>query len=175
MARCMMAETEVWRPRYSLTHALVSGLTRIEATRVVVENVPLSSLALADLTRQARIRATHYSTRIEGNQLTREEAEQVISGERRVFHGRERDVAEVRNYWEALARVEEWAALRRAFTEDLVQRLAGLVLSGRRAKAAPYRTGQNAVRDAATGALVYLPPEAKEVPALMAALVRWTR
>src|SRR5574340_814967 len=116
MARCMMAETEVWRPRYSLTHALVSGLTRIEATRVVVENVPLSSLALADLTRQARIRATHYSTRIEGNRLTQQEAEQAVSGERRVFLGRERDAAEVRNYWEALTRSEEWAARRGALT-----------------------------------------------------------
>jgi Fic family protein len=101
------------------------------------------------------------------------EAEQVIAGERRVFHGRERDVAEVRNYWEALAKVEEWASKGRSVTEELIQRLAGTVLHGKRAKAAPYRAGQNAIRDSATGALVYLPPEASDVPGLMAGMVGW--
>ncbi len=168
-----MTETQVWQPSYTLTHPLVSKLTRIEAARVLVESAPLPAAALAELSRQARLRSTHYSTRIEGNRLTLEEAEQVIAGRRRVFHGRERDVAEVRNYWEALATVEGWASKGRAVTEELIQRVAGLVLHGKRAGAEPYRPGQNAIRDSVTGALVYLPPEASDVPALMAGLVSW--
>ena len=170
-----MTETQTWQLRYRLTHAIVGNLTRIEAARVVIESAPLPTAVLAELTRQARVRATHYSTRIEGNRLTLQEAEQVIAGRRRVFQGRERDVAEVRNYWEALARVEEWAGRGRAVTEGLIQRVAGLVLHGKRAGAELYRTGQNAVRDSVTGALVYLPPEASDVPPLMAALVNWIR
>jgi len=170
-----MTASRAWQPRFTLTHAIVGGLTRIEAARVVVEGAPLSAPVVAELARQARVRATHYSTRIEGNRLTLAEAEQVVAGGRRVFHGRERDVAEVRHYWEALAKVEDWASRGRELTEDLIQRLAALVMHGKRARPALYRTGQNAVRDSATGALVYLPPEAQDVPALMAALVKWVR
>ncbi len=169
----MKKETQSWRPKFMLTHSMVSKLTEIEAARVVIENAPLSAPIIAELSRQTRVRATHYSTRIEGNRLTLEEAEEIIAGRRRVFHGRERDVAEVRNYWEALARVEEWASKGRDLTEELIQRIAGTVMHGKRAKAAPYRTGQNAVRDSATGALVYLPPEASDVPTLMAAMINW--
>ena len=45
--------------------------------------------------------------------------------------------------------------------------------SGPRARPTPYRDGQNAIKNSATGALIYLPPEAKDVPALMASLVQW--
>ena len=126
-----------------------------------------------DLRRRARVRSTHYSTRIEGNRLTLAEAEEVLAGQRTRFHGRERDVSEVRNYWQALLRVEEWAARRTPLTEELIQRLHGLVERGARARRTPYRDGQNVIRDSETGAIVYLPPEAKEVPALMAGLVDW--
>ncbi|MBA1341960.1 MAG: hypothetical protein C5S40_07440 [ANME-2 cluster archaeon] len=47
-----------------------------------------------ELRRCARICSTHYSTHIEGNRLTLEEARQVIEGTRTSFHARERDVGE---------------------------------------------------------------------------------
>ncbi len=166
-------DTLVWKPNYALTNSIVKGLTEIEAARVIVESANLPPTALAELSRQARIRATHYSTRIEGNRLTLEEAEEVVSGRKRVFHGRERDVAEVRNYWDALARVEEWAAAQRPLTEDLIQRIAGIALNGRRSKPEPYRAGQNVIRDSVTGGIVYMPPEASDVTGLMKALARW--
>jgi len=175
MTRDKATEVQAWQPRFVLTHSIVGKLTQIEGARVVVENTALPTPVLAELSRRARVRATHYSTRIEGNRLTLKEAEQVIAGERRVFHGRERDVAEVRNYWEALAKVEDWASKKRPVTEELIQHIAGTALHGKRAKAAPYRTGQNAIRDSATGALVYLPPEASDVPGLMAGMVGWIR
>jgi Fic family protein len=42
-----------------------------------------------------------------------------------------------------------------------------------RAKATPYRDGQNVIRDARTGRTVCMPPEAKDVSKLMKELVRW--
>lgn len=127
------------------------------------------------LRRRARIRSTHFSTRIEGNRLTLAEAEEAISG--REIEGRERDVAEVRGYWTALLRVEEWAAERRPLSEELIRRLHAVVtkVTVARTKPTPYRDGQNVIRDSATGAIVYLPPEAKDVPALMAEMVRWAQ
>ena len=139
----------------------------IEAARAVVEQISLPPAVQAELRYNARVRATHYSTRIEGNRLTLAEAGKVIAGQRADFHGRERDVSEVRNYWNALLRVEEWAVQKPPLTEDLVRRLHALVEKGSRAKPTPYRDGENVIRDSVSGAIVYLPPEAKDVPILM--------
>ena len=97
----------------------------------------------------------------------------MIEGQKTQFHGRERDVREVRNYWNALLREEEWAARQTPLTEDLIRQLHALVEKGPRTKPTPYRDGQNVIREAAAGSLIYMPPEAKDVPGLMAALVAW--
>ncbi len=169
-----MVKENIWKPRYNLTPAIANGLMGVEAARAVVEHSPLPPSAEAELRRRARIRSTHYSTYIEGNRLTLAEAQKVIEN-KSTFHGRERDVKEVQNYWSALLRIEEWAARNAPFTEDLIRRLHALVHKGARAKPTPYRDGQNVIRDSASGAIVYLPPEAKDVPALMKSMVEWGR
>jgi cell filamentation protein, protein adenylyltransferase len=160
-----------WQARYTLTPAIARHLMEIEAARAVVEQIPLSPAVQSELRRQARIRSTHYSTQIEGNRLTLAEAEKVVEGKKFPLHGRERDAGEVRSYWKALLRVEEWAERGDKLTEERIQRLHALVEG--RARPTPYRDGQNAIRDSESGALVYLPPEAKDVPSLMAGLVTW--
>lgn len=165
----------IWKPVYQLSPAIARALMDIEAAKTVVEKTPLSPAAEADLRHKARVRSTHYSTRIEGNRLTLKEAEQVIERKTAVFHGRERDVQEVRNYWDALLKVEDWAAKRADLSEELIRRLHAMVEKGKRAKPTSYRDGQNVIRDAASGGIVYLPPEARDVPALMAAMVRWVK
>jgi Fic family protein len=169
---------KTWVPRYRLTPAMARALMEVGAAAAVVEHLAIPPAVHEELRRRARVRSTHYSTRIEGNRLTLAEAEQAIGaiGEHRVrFHGRERDAIEVRNYWNALLRVEEWAASGRPLTEDLIQRIHGLVERGARAKPSSWRDGQNVIRDSESGALVYLPPEAKDVPLLMSGLVSWVR
>jgi len=162
-----------WSPRFTLTPSIARGLMQIEAARALVDHTPLSPAAEAELRARARVRAAHYSTFIEGNRLTLEEARAVIVDGRAKISGRERDVSEVRGYWNALLRVEDWAGKKKPLTEELIKRLHALVEYGPRTKPTPYREGQNAIRNSATGALIYLPPEAKDVPDLMAALVQW--
>jgi len=162
-----------WSPRYTLTPAIARGLMQIEAARALVDHMPLSPAAEAELRARARVRAAHYSTYIEGNRLTMVQAKAVIADEQLQIAGRERDVFEVRNYWDALLRVEDWARKNKPLTEELIKRLHALVESGPKARPTPYREGQNAIKDSATGALIYLPPEAKDVPDRMAGLVQW--
>jgi Fic family protein len=71
--------------------------------------------------------------------------------------------------------VEQLAAAGVQVSEKIVQTLHGLVMAdGRtRVKPTPYRDGQNVIRDATTGAIVYMPPEAKDVPSLMRAMLKW--
>jgi Fic family protein len=44
-----------------------------------------------------------------------------------------------------------------------------------RIKPTPYRDGQNVIKDSGTGTIVYMPPEAKDVPGLMRNLVSWIK
>jgi Fic family protein len=162
-----------WTPKYTLTPAIASGLMQIEAARALVDHMPLPPAAEAELRARARVRAAHFSTFIEGNRLTLDEAQRVIANERAEVSGRERDVTEVRNYWNALLRVEDWARKKKPFAEELIKRLHALVENGPRAKPTPYRDGQNAIKNSVTGALIYLPPEAEDVASLMAELVQW--
>lgn len=169
----MPSTPSIWHPRYTLTPATARGLMEIEAARAVVENTLLPPTVEAELRHRARVRSTHYSTRIEGNRLTLAQAEDVVAGRKAQFHGRERDVREVRNYWNALLRMEEWTARKAPLTEELMRRLHALVEKGPRARPSPYRDGQNVIRDSASNTIVYLPPEAKDVPRLMTGLVAW--
>lgn len=165
----------IWKPIYNITSAIARSLMEIESARAVVENTLLTPVIALELRNKARMKSTHYSTRIEGNKLTLKQAEQAIRQKRIKFHGRERDVSEVRNYWNALLRTEDWAAQKMPLTENLIRRLHVLVEKGVRAKPTPYRTGQNAVRDSVSNAIVYLPPVAKDVPKLMSELAGWVK
>ena len=46
-------------------------------------------------------------------------------------------------------------------------------MHGTRTKTLPYRDGQNVIRDSLTGGIIYLPPEAHDVPILMQELTVW--
>ncbi|MBI2342898.1 MAG: Fic family protein [Deltaproteobacteria bacterium] len=164
-----------WEPRYTLTAFIARQLMDIEAAKAVVEHTPLSPVAAAELRHKARVRSSHYSTQIEGNRLTLGEAKKVIENKPVRFHGRERDVSEVRNYWTALLRIEEWAVKEMELTEIMINRLHSIVMKGPHSKPSDYRDGQNVIRDSASGAMVYLPPQAHDVSGLMKAMVAWAR
>lgn len=157
-------------PVYLITPAVATALMAIEADRQVIMELPITVELLAGLRYSAQLAATHYSTQIEGNRLTQAQVEHVLAGAH--FPGRERDEAEVRNYYKALEYVESLAAKDAPTDEDTVQRIHGLVMTGK-PTLDPYRDGQNVIRESASGAIVYLPPEAPDVPVLMADLFAW--
>ena len=158
---------------FTFTPEIVLSLQSIEAARTKVQMVVLPPTVAEGLRLRARIRSTHFSTRIEGNRLTLAEAEEVLI-EGREFPGRERDTLEVQHYFQALAQIEEWVAQGVEITEERIRQLHALIYKGKRSRPTPYRDGQNVIRDSA-GGLVYLPPEAKDVPALMSELVAWIK
>lgn len=156
---------------FSFTPAIVHYLQSIERVRELVRLTILPPMIAEHLRIQAHIRSTHYSTRIEGNRLTLKETEEVIQ-QGRLFPGRERDVREVEGYYLAIQQVEKWVESNQKITEARIQKLHALLFSGKRAKPTPYRDGQNVIREA-SGEIVYMPPEAKDVPELMANLFNW--
>lgn len=147
---------------------------RVEAAKQKVVMLPVNPMVLASLRETARLCTTHYSTMIEGNRLSSEEIREVIHLEGH-FPGRKRDEHEVRGYYAALAQLEQYAAQGVSVTEKMIQTLHALVMSDGRAyvKPTPYRDGQNIIKDSSTGAIVYMPPEAKDVAGLMRDLLEW--
>ncbi len=161
-------------PVFTITPTVAQGLMRIEAVRQAMQSLPITPRVLANLRETARLFSTHYSTMIEGNRLTQEQVAQVI-GEDQHFPGRERDQDEVRGYYVALDEVERLSQQRVELVETTMQILHALVMgSGKtRVKPTPYRDGQNVIKDSGSRNIVYLPPEAKDVPLLMRELVAW--
>ncbi len=165
-----------FEPLFTITSKIANALMHIEAAKQAIEDLPITPSVQATLRETARLFSTHYSTAIEGNRLTQEQVAQVIEHHGH-FPGRERDEKEVLGYYAALEKVEKLSAARNVVTERDIQALHALVMSGgsQKVKPTPYRDGQNVIRDARSRRIVYLPPEAKDVPVLMKELVSWLR
>lgn len=161
----------MFQPRFTLTPKAGTALMSIEADRQLVARLPLTARMLDSLRRTARLLSTHFSTQIEGNRLTVAQVREVVEGEG-AFPGRERDEAEVRNYFAALEFVERLGRRNGKLTEKEIRTIHGLVMTGK-PKATAYRKKQNVIRDSRSGRIVYLPPEASDVPKLMRELVTW--
>jgi Uncharacterized conserved protein len=163
-----------FEPNYSFSPKIVSGLMRIEEVKQKILHLPLTPTVLSSLRETARLYTTHYSTMIEGNRLDPDQVEEVLKHQGH-FPGRERDEHEVKGYYAALAQVEKWAAQGASVTEKMIQTLHALVMAKGKKNPKPtqYRDGQNVIRDGRTKAIVYMPPEAKDVKSLMAGLVDW--
>jgi Fic family protein len=160
-----------FRPVFRITPTITKALMAIEADRQAIIDLPMTSQVLQSLRESARLLSTHYSTQIEGNRLTEAQVKEVIEGGGR-FPGRERDEAEVRNYFRALEFIEVQARKGVTVSEMIIQRIHGLTYQGRPTPTA-YRDGQNVIRNPMSGGIVYMPPEAKDVGRLMEQLVYW--
>ena len=161
----------MFTPKFQISPALSKMLMDIEASRQAVADLPITVQVLTSLRESARLMSTHYSTQIEGNRLTQEQVADVVKGG--TFPNRERDEREVKNYYLALDYLDSLIQAASQQVEELeLQTLHGLVLEGRE-HASPYRDGQNVIRDSGTSAIVYMPPEAKDVSPLMGDLVGW--
>lgn len=165
-----------YSPRFAITSIVARALMRIEAARQAVQDLPITPTVLASLRETARLHSTHYSTMIEGNRLTQEQVAEVVD-KKEHFPGRERDEKEVLGYYAALEYAERLADAGGNTTEAQVQMLHSLVMGGGRKKVKPstYRDGQNVIRDSRSRAIVYMPPEAKDVPPLMNELLTWLK
>lgn len=163
-----------FEPNYLITPKIANCLMRIESAKEKVMHLPLTPMVLASLRETARLYTTHYSTMIEGNRLNSDQIEVVLKHEGH-FPGRERDENEVKGYYAALNQVELWAMKSLSITEKVIQTLHAFVMADGKTKIkpTPYREAQNVIRDSRTRGIVYMPPEAKDVPPLMKALQQW--
>ncbi len=163
-----------FKPKYHITNSLAKQLMQLEGLKTRIDGLPITPRLLAHLRETAKLQTTHYSTMIEGNRLSQKDVEGVLR-QNHHFPGRERDEREVKNYYGALDFVEQLAEQNLPVTERQIQLIHGHVMQSGKGKPTPtpYRDGQNVIKDSHTGGIVYMPPEAKDVPELMGALADW--
>jgi len=161
-----------YKPKFRYTNSMVVGLMAIENARATVDAIDLPDYVLFPLRRDASIRSTHFSTKIEGNILGLREVRKVVEGKRNRLGQYEQ---EVRNYWKALEFLQREVEKKTPISHKFIQQLHRIIEVrglGRRGKYSPYRAEQNSVKNE-SGQVVYLPPEPKDVQPLMDDLVEW--
>lgn len=163
----------VFVPRFTYSNSLIRNISAIEAARAVVDVLPLPPDTTLRLRHDALQRSTRNSTQIEGNPLDEAAVQQAIAqGERQGSEAEQ----EVRNYWRALDRVEEFSETQSLITEAFIQELHRIVIvrgRGRRGSRSQYRVTECPVVDSLTRRIDYAPPEPQDVPTLMSELVNW--
>lgn len=162
-----------FKPIFTITNRITSGLTRIERARGFLEAATLSEDWLREMGRRALILEAHHTTHIEGTRLTLDQAERLLAGNS-VPEADPDDARELLNYRKAFDFVSEYLAGGDPITEGLVREIHKRLVEGvRGGSAAPgqYRRIQNYVVNSATGETIYTPPPAHDVPMMMAELV----
>lgn len=162
-------------PKFVITNAITAALTRIERARGFLDAARLSEDWIQRMGERALVLEAHYTTHIEGTQLTLEQAEQLWAGQV-VPEANPDDARELLNYRSAFEFVSGYLGDGGPVTEALIREIHKRLVGGVRGGAgAPgqYRRVQNYIVNSATGEVVYTPPPAHDVPILMRQLVVW--
>ncbi len=164
----------MFNPKFNISNEILLLLAEIERLTVHLHQAVIPPEVLAHIKKQCLVSLTHFSTQIEGNKLSIEQVSGVL--ERHKTFGLMRDEKEVKNYFHLL---EQMTALIKKYgkniSHSLILQCHSRILNGivETKLTGKFREVQNAIYESASGALVYLPPEVKDVVTLMNDLVGW--
>ena len=155
--------------KWNYTNKIVNDLLKINRAKEVVDLLELPLSIEEEIKKESIAKRVHYSTKIEGNSLNLNEVKDVIENKK---DSHERNVLEVRNYYNALMYLNKEAEDNNTITEDLILKVHNLVSGKHLTYKNSYREDQNVVADSISGAIVYMPPEAKDVSSLMKQMIK---
>ncbi len=155
--------------KWNYTNKIVNDLLKINRAKEVVDLLELPVSIEEEIKKESIAKRVHYSTKIEGNNLNLNEVKEVLENNK---ESHERNVLEVRNYYNALMYLNKEAENNKTITEDLIFKVHNLVSGKHLTYKNSYRKDQNVVADSVTGAIVYMPPEAKDVENLIKQMIK---
>lgn len=161
----------MYQPQFTITNKILKTIGIIEAAKEVIENSPLVPAWEAKFREDALVRTVHHGTHIEGNDLSKTEAEKVLAGHTIV--GRERDIQEILNYRNVLKFIGDFKG--KQISEEVIKHLHALIAHRMLPdeQVGEYRKTQVVVKNAQTGEVTFRPPPAVEVSFLVADFVDW--
>jgi Fic family protein len=162
-----------YKPIFQVTSSIIKNLWKIEAVKEIVETLVIPIALEESFRKEASTKATHYSTKIEGNRLTLKQTKELLMGKDIV--AREIDKREVMNYYNCLEWIGKGSTPKDLISEKTIKQLHGMIQKGivKGKLLGEYREAQNAIFDSITRKAVYFPPEVKDVGVLMKGLVKW--
>lgn len=161
-------------PKYTITNKILTNVGRIEAAREIIENAPLVPVFEAEFRKEALVRAVHYGTHIEGNELNLAEAREVLDG--REVQARERDIQEVINYRNVIHFIDTFQPPDTSFiTEDALLKVHSLVVDRvlPASQSGAYRLGQAVVKNFKTNQVTFVAPKFENVPTQVKDFLEW--
>lgn len=170
-------------PKYTITTDILRNIGLVEAAREVIENAPLVPAWEMRFQEEAKLRAAHYGTVLEGNDLTMGEAKIIIDqnigtvGDAATAGvvARERDVQEVINYRNVLDFIGRVKSDEHEYTQETLLEIHRLVTEKiiNKESTGSFRKTQVILRNSITGEVGFRPPQALEVPFLIDEFLRW--
>jgi len=163
----------MYAPRYFISNSILTNIGQVEAAREVVDNAPIVPQYEKQFQSDAIMRTVYHGTHIEGNDLTFDQAKQVMEGQQ-VF-ARERDIQEVINYRNVMAILDDLVNKRAGYTLDDLLEIHRATVDKIIApdKAGFLRTTQVIIREEESGKVIFSPPPAVEVPFLINDYLAW--
>lgn len=177
----------MYEPRYVITHNILKYIGSIEAAKEMVSNAALVPAWEAQFQQEALNKTVHHGTHLEGNGLSKEQAERVIilpdtqaeaAAEKAGIVGRNRDVQEVINYREVMRWIDELGLTGRdkmPMSAEIFQQIHKITTYRilPEEQRGVYRSVQVVVKNSATGEITFRPPPPVEVPYQLEAFFEW--
>ncbi len=156
----------MYQPNYKITNKILRYVGIIEAAKEVIDHAPLLPYYEKQFREDAMVRAVHYGTHIEGNELSLDQAQKVMEGQDVV--ARDRDIQEVINYRKVMEYINKFQISNVKFqiTEGMIKDMHRLTVEKLldSEKTGEYRKNQVVIKNSQTGEVSFRPPEALAVP-----------
>jgi len=166
----------MFKPNFKYTDRMVDLLKRIAAAREIILSSPLIPRWKVSLRKEAIIRSAHFSTSIEGNNLTLEQVSALAAG--RKIMARRKDRQEVLNYIQVLEGLDTLTA-DGMYTEAVIKNIHKLLTKATLddpLDCGAYRSERDkyvVVGNRLTGEVSFRPPPNEEVAPLMTGYTQW--
>jgi len=167
----------MFSPKFVITSKILENIAQIEGSRAIIDSSPIIPAYEKQFQRDAMVRAVHYGTKLEGNDLTLQQVANIIEGKK--ILAAKRNVQEVINYRQVmnflekiisdpgrkknLCNQETLLTIHRLTTEKIVPD----------EQSGQFRQLQVTIRNSATGEIFFRPPPPVEIPYLVNDLFSW--
>jgi Fic family protein len=164
----------MFNPTFTITNKILTNISKIEAVEEVIKHSPLLPLWEKQFKEEALIRSVYHGTHLEGNNLHKDDAKDILMGKNVI--GRPRDIQEIINYRKVIEFIDDEANKKiDKISEQIIKKLHRILTDKIlvNEQTGEYRTKQVIIKNSATGEVTFRPPPPIEVPFLMREFIYW--
>ncbi len=163
----------MYAPKFIISNKILKNVGSIEASKEVIENAPLVPSFEKQFQTDATLRTVHHGTHIEGNDLTLYQTKKILEGAE--VYARARDIQEVVNYRNVTTLLDELVSKRGGYELEMLKDIHRVTVDKIIVpeKVGVFRNTEVVIKEEGTGAVIFSPPPAIEVPYLLEDFLEW--